>query len=91
MALQLNLANTQFGISAPQSYAHITNYYGNKDNLEVRVQIYYNQLARESNMQVLAENCHNISISEIAGKGDLLPAIYEVLKTMSQYQVATDV
>jgi len=91
MALQLNLENTQFGLPAPQAYARITNYYGNKDVLEVRVQIYFNQAARESDMQVLAENCHNIGLADLEGKGELMTAIYEVLKTMSQYQGATDV
>jgi len=91
MALQLKLENTQFGIPAPQAYARITNYYGNKDGLEVRVQIYFNQAARESEMQVLAENCHNISLNEIEGKGDLIPSIYSVLKTMSNYAGSTDV
>ena len=32
MALQINLAQTQFGVPAPQAYARVTNYFGTKDN-----------------------------------------------------------
>ncbi len=42
-------------------------------------------------MSTVQEHAHYIGLADIAGKGDLLPAIYGVLKTMSQYQGATDV
>lgn len=88
MALQLNLASTQFGVPAPQAYAKITNFFGTKDQIQVQVAIYYNEDARQSNMATVKENAHYIAIEDL--KGDLIPAIYEVLKTFSDYEGATD-
>ena len=90
MALQLNLTTTQFGVPAPEAYARITNFYGTKDNLQVQVAIYYNEEARQGNMSTVRENAHYISLADLAGKGDLIPAIYEVLKTFADYQGAID-
>jgi len=91
MALQINLASTQFGAPAPQAYARVTNFFGNKDNIQVQVSVHYNADARHGNMSPVMENAHYIGIADIAGKGDLLPAVYGVLKTMSTYQGSTDV
>ena len=88
MALKLNLASTQFGVPAPDAYARITNFFGTKDNLQVQVAIYYNEDARHSNMATVKENAHYIAIEDL--KGDLMPAIYGVLKTFSQYAGAVD-
>ena len=88
MALKLNLASTQFGVPAPDAYARITNFFGTKDNLQVQVAIYYNEDARHSNMATVKENAHYIAIEDL--KGDLMPAIYGVLKTMADYQGAVD-
>jgi len=88
MALKLNLASTQFGVPAPQAYARITNFFGTKDNIQVQVAIHYDQAAREGNMATVKEEAHYIAISDL--KGDIIPAIYEVLKTFSQYQGAED-
>ena len=91
MALQLNLTQTQFGSPAPQAYAKITNFFGNKDNLQVQVAVYFSKDARDANMSTVLEHAHYIAIEDLNGKGDLIPAIYEVLKTMSPYLGATDV
>jgi hypothetical protein len=88
MALQLSLPTTQFGVPAPQAYARVTNFFGTKDNIQVQVAIHYDQAAREQNLATVREDAHYISIADL--KGDLLPAIYGVLKTMSQYEGATD-
>ena len=88
MALKLNLASTQFGVPAPQAYARVTNFFGTKDNIQVQVAIHYDQAAREQNLATVREDAHYIGISDL--KGDLLPAIYGVLKTMSQYEGAED-
>ena len=89
MALKLNLASTQFGVPAPQAYARITNFFGTKDQIQVQVAVYYNEAARQSNMATVKENAHYIAIEDL--KGDLIPAIYEVLKTLSDYKNAVDV
>ena len=88
MALKLNLASTQFGVPAPQAYARITNFFGTKDNIQVQVAIHYDQAAREQNLATVREDAHYIGISDL--KGDLIPAIYGVLKTFSQYEGAED-
>ena len=88
MALQLSLASTQFGVPAPQAYARITNFFGTKDQIQVQVAIYFNEEARQNNMATVKENAHYIAIESL--KGDLIPAIYAVLKTMADYQGAED-
>ena len=91
MALQLNLTQTQFGSPAPQAYAKITNFFGNKDNIQVQVAVYFSKDARDANMSTVMEHAHYIAIEDLNGKGNLIPAIYEVLKTMAPYLGATDV
>lgn len=87
MALRLSVA-TQFGVPAEEAYAKITNFYGTKDQLQVQVAIYYNEEARHGNLSTVKENAHYIAMEDL--KGDLIPAIYEVLKTMADYQGAVD-
>ena len=89
MALKLNLASTQFGVPAPQAYARITNFFGTKDQIQVQVAVYYNEDARHSNMATVKENAHYIAVEDL--EGDIIPAIYEVLKTLSDYKNAVDV
>jgi len=88
MALKLNLASTQFGVPAPQAYARITNFFGTKDQIQVQVAIHFNEEARHGNMATVKENAHYIAIEDL--KGDIIPAIYEVLKTFSDYEGAVD-
>jgi hypothetical protein len=88
MALKLNLETTQFGVPAPQAYAKITNFYGNKDQIQVQVSVYFDQSARENNMSVVLDHAHYIQMSDLTG--DIIPAIYSVLKTLPQYEGAVD-
>ena len=88
MALKLSLATTQFGVPAPQAYARITNFFGTKDQIQVQVAVYYDEAARQGNMATVREDAHYIAIESL--QGDLIPAIYEVLKTFSQYAGAED-
>ena len=88
MALKLNLEQTQFGVPAPDAYARITNFFGTKDQIQVQVAIHFNEDARHGNMATVKENAHYIAIEDL--KGDIIPAIYEVLKGFSDYAGATD-
>jgi len=88
MALRLKLNETQFGVPAPQAYAKITNFFGNKDNIQVQVAVYYNEQARAENRSTVNEYAFYINIEDL--KGDIIPAIYSVLKTMSQFEGAED-
>ena len=87
MALRLSV-QTQFGAPAPDAYARITNFCGAKDQIQVQVAIYFNEDARHQNMSTVKENAHYIAIEDL--KGDFIPAIYEVLKTFSDYAGAID-
>ena len=91
MALQLNLTTTQFGSPAPEAYARVTNLFGNKDNIQVQVAVYFSKDARDANMSTVMEHAHYIGLADLAGKGELMTAIYTVLKTMSTYEGSTDV
>ena len=53
--------------------------------------MHFSKDARDSNLSPVREDAHYIGLADIAGKGDLLPAIYGVLKTMSTYEGSTDV
>ena len=88
MALELALETTQFGVPAPKAYARITNFFGTKDNIQVQVSIYYDEAARQNNLATVREDAHYIAIEVL--KGDLIPDIYKVLKTFSQYEGAVD-
>ena len=90
MALKLNLASTQFGVPAPDAYARITNFFGTKDQVQVQVAIYYNEEARQGNMATVKENAHYIGLADLPEGKAFIPAIYEVLKTFSDYAGATD-
>jgi hypothetical protein len=87
MALKLAV-ETQFGAPAPEAYARITNFFGTKDQIQVQVAIYYNEDARHSNMATVREDAHYIAIEDL--KGDIIPALYETLKTFGQYEGAED-
>jgi hypothetical protein len=87
MALKLAV-QTQFGVPAPQAYARITNFFGTKDQIQVQVAIHYDESARHGNMATVKESAHYINMEDL--KGDLIPAIYEVLKTFSDYEGAED-
>jgi hypothetical protein len=88
MALILNLESTQFGVPAPQAYARVTNFYGTKDQIHVQVAVYFDQAARENNMNFVLEHAHYIPMADLSG--DIIPAIYSVLKTLPQYEGAVD-
>ena len=89
MALKLAVS-TQFGVPAPEAYARITNFYGTKDQIQVQVAIYFNKDARDSNLSTVKENAHYIAIADLPEGMAFIPAIYEVLKTMADYQGAVD-
>ena len=89
MALKLSVP-TQFGVPAPEAYARITNFYGTKDQIQVQVAIYYNEEARHGNLSTVKENAHYIAIADLPEGMAFIPAIYEVLKTMADYQGAVD-
>ena len=89
MALQLNLGATQFGIAAPEAYAKIENFMGDKNSLQVMVRMYYNKTARDANNTPIMQNNHNINVAQLTG--DLVSGIYNILKTLPEYIGSVDV
>ena len=89
MALKLAV-QTQFGVPAPDAYARITNFFGTKDQVQVQVAIYFNEDARHGNMATVKENAHYIGLADLPEGMAFIPAIYEVLKTFSDYAGAED-
>jgi hypothetical protein len=89
MALKLAV-QTQFGVPAPEAYARITNFFGTKDQVQVQVAIYFNEDARHGNMATVKENAHYIGLADLPEGMAFIPAIYEVLKTFSDYAGAED-
>ena len=89
MALKLSVP-TQFGPSADEAYAKITNFYGTKDQIQVQVAIYFNEEARHGNLSTVKENAHYINLADLPEGMAFIPAIYQVLKTFADYQGATD-
>ena len=89
MALKITAINPTTGQPSNVAYARITNFYGTKDQIQVQVAIHYNAESRQANHQTIKENAHYINIEDL--KGDLIPAIYTSLKTLTEYADAEDV
>ena len=89
MALKLNLPQTQFGVPAPEAYAKITNFFGTKDQIQVQVEVHATEEARQQGWPSVAQHAHYINIEDL--QGDIIPAIYNVLKTLTPYAGATDI
>ena len=89
MALKISAVNPTTGQTTSEAYARITNFFGTKDQIQVQVAIHASADARTGNMQTIKENAHYIAVEDL--KGVLIPAIYAVLKTYTDYAGAVDV
>lgn len=88
MALLLNLENTRIGAPVSQAYARIQSIAGSQTNFHISVYVYYNQNARSTFSDPISMTSHVINTSDL--KGDILPALYNYLKTLPEYEGATD-
>ena len=89
MALLITATNNTNGQQEAQAYARITNFFGTKDQIQVQVEIHATEQARKAGWPSIQQQAHYISMEDLSG--DLIPAMYGVLKTFTQYQGATDV
>ena len=89
MALLITAVNNTNGQQEAQAYARITNFFGTKDQIQVQVEIHATEQARQAGWPSIQQQAHYISMESL--QGDLIPAIYNVLKTFTQYEGATDV
>jgi len=91
MALQLNIDNSDIGVGFSAAYAKVSHVrVHNRDGDDIRVDIivdvYASETARENNSQVVANWQFTIPMPT----GDFLPAIYNALKEMPEFAGATD-
>ena len=89
MALLISAVNNTNGQSETQAYARITNFFGTKDQVQVQVEIHATEEARKAGWPSIQQQAHYIGMESL--QGDLIPAMYNVLKTFTQYEGATDV
>jgi hypothetical protein len=89
MALRISAINPTTGQTTSTAYARITNFFGTKDQIQLQVAIHASEDARTGNFQTIKENAHYIAVEDL--KGDLIPAIYGILKTYTDYAGATDI
>jgi hypothetical protein len=89
MALKITATNSTNGQSETMAYARITNFFGTKDQVQVQVEIHATEEARRSGWPSIQQQAHYINMEDLSG--NLIPAMYGVLKTFTQYEGATDV
>ena len=89
MALLITAINNTNGQAETQAYARITNYFGTKDQIQVQVEIHATEEARKAGWPSIQQQAHYINMEDLSG--DLIPAMYNVLKTFTQYAGSTDV
>jgi hypothetical protein len=89
MALRIVATNNTNGQQETQAYARITNFFGTKDQIQVQVEVHATEEARKAGWPSVAQHAHYIGMEDL--QGDLVPAIYNVLKTFTQYAGAEDV
>ena len=89
MALKITATNSTNGQQETQAYARITNFFGTKDQVQVQVEIHATEEARRAGWPSIQQQAHYINMEDLSG--NLIPAMYGVLKTFTQYEGATDV
>ena len=89
MALLITATNNTNGQQEAQAYARITNFFGTKDQIQVQVEIHATEEARKAGWPSIQQQAHYINMEDL--EGDLIPAIYGVLKTFTQYANSEDV
>jgi hypothetical protein len=89
MALVIQAVNNTNGKTEAQAYARITNFFGTKDQVQVQVEVHATEEARKAGWPSVAQHAHYIAVEDL--KGDLIPAIYGVLKTLTPYAGAEDI
>ena len=89
MALKITAINNTNGQPETQAYARITNFFGTKDQIQVQVEVHATEQARQAGWPSVAQHAHYINMEDL--EGNLIPAIYSVLKTLTVYQGAEDV
>jgi hypothetical protein len=89
MALKITAINPTNHEEVTTAYAKVGNFFRAGDGaIQVQVLVYHSEDMRHANANTIKEDSHYINLEDL--KGDLMPAIYGVLKTFSQYEGAVD-
>jgi len=89
MALKITAINPTNHEEVTTAYAKVGNFFRSGEGaIQVQVQVYHSEDMRHVNANTIKEDSHYINLEDL--KGDLMPAIYGVLKTFSQYEGAVD-
>lgn len=98
MALQLNLADTNVGVPAPEAYARIVslNFDVRMNLVHVAVDIYFDQAMREAGKSPVSGGVYTGTVGvDMPSLDDTIPgvraALYAWLKTLPAFAGATDV
>ena len=86
MALQLNYTSPQ-GATSASGYIRISDFRGDKNNISFTVECFYNKDARDNGLQPLEYKHFEIATPTT----DMLPALYNHLKTLPEFAGALDV
>ena len=89
MALKITAVNPTNHEEVTTAYAKVGNFFrAGGGAIQVQVQVFHSEDMRHANANTIKEDSHYINLEDL--KGDLIPAIYEVLKTYSDYEGAED-
>ena len=89
MALKITAVNPTNHEEVTTAYAKVGNFFrAGGGAIQVQVQVFHSEDMRHANANTIKEDSHYINLEDL--KGDLMPAIYAVLKTFSDYAGAKD-
>ena len=85
MALQINF-NTQYGVTAPEAYARIERFRGDKNQISVEIQVFFDAAARET-----AQPIGGIYTELDLENGATMTEMYDALKLLPEFTNSIDV
>jgi hypothetical protein len=86
MAIQIDLAASNVGVSFPTAYARITNIHGNKSGIQYRVAVFASADARQAG----AREVSSAAFYCAAPTENLFAALYADLKTQPGFENSVD-
>jgi len=85
MAIQSSY-QTVMGFIAPEAYIRIVRFRGDKSNIDVQLEIYYNQAAKELEMSPVGSMNMKIELPD----GATMQQMYDTLKLLPEFSGAQD-
>ena len=88
MALKITATNNTNGKPETMAYARITNFWGSKGQVQVQIEVHATEEARQAGWPSIQQDSQYINMEDL--QGDIMPAMYAVLKTLTKYTGAED-